>query len=128
MEKPTELLAAICFLVIALSNIAQPQAWLDFFIWLRGKGRAGVFAVAFLSLPFGAFIVAFHNVWTGLPVVLTLIGWAQVSKGALYLIAPQVGLRTLARLTPERAWMIVAGGFVFLCLSAVLWYLVLFQR
>jgi len=29
----------------------------DFFVWLRGKGHAGVFANGFLSLWFGGLIV-----------------------------------------------------------------------
>ena len=82
MEKSTELFAAISFLVIGLSHVAQPRAWVDLFIRLRELGHPGVFAVAFMSLPFGTFIVAFHNVWTGLPIVLTILGWAQVLKGA----------------------------------------------
>lgn len=128
MEKAAELFAAICFLVIGLSHMAQPRAWVDLFIRLREKGHSGVFIVAFMSLPFGAFIVAFHNVWTGLPILLTLVGWAQVIKGGTYFIVPQLGLKALATVAPQRAWTIVVGGFVFLCLSGVLWYVVLFQR
>ena len=128
MERSTELFAAICLLVVGFSHIAQPQAWVDFFTRLRDKGPAGVLIVAFLSLPFGAFIVAFHNVWSGLPIILTLFGWAQVIKGSLYLIAPQLGMRSLSRVTPERSWMFVVGGAFSLCISAVLWYLVFFQR
>jgi len=64
-------------LVIGLSHVAQPRAWVEFFVWLRGKGHAGVFVNGFLSLGFGSFIVAFHNVWNGLPVILTLLGWGK---------------------------------------------------
>ena len=83
MEKATEIFAAAYMTVIGLSHVVQPRTWVDFFVWLRGKGHAGVFANGFLSLSFGAFIVAFHNVWVGLPVLLTLFGWAQVLKGLL---------------------------------------------
>ena len=76
MEKAIEIYAAVSMSVIGLSHVTQPLAWADFFIWLRGKGHAGVFVNGFLSLSFGSLIVAFHNVWDGLPVILTLLGWA----------------------------------------------------
>src|SRR5688572_26744649 len=123
MERATEIWAAVQFLVIGLSHIAQPRAWVEFFVWLRGKGHTGVFANGFLSLWFGSVIVAFHNVWEGLPTVLTVLGWAQVLKGMVSFVLPQVAIRSLARVSPERAWEFVAGGVVSLALSAVFWYI-----
>ena len=123
MEKATELFAAIFLMVIGLSHMAQPRAWIDFFIALRNKGQVGVFVNGFLTLSFGAFIVAFHNVWQGLPVLLTLLGWAQVLKGLMNFVAPQLALWGLRRLKPERAWLFVVGGIFALALSAVLWYI-----
>ena len=123
MEKETEVFAAVFLSVIGLSHVAQPRAWVEFFVWLRGKGHAGVFVNGFLSLSFGSFIVAFHNVWDGLPVLLTLLGWAQVLKGLVSFVVPQVALWGLARVSTERAWQFVAGGILALALSAVFWYI-----
>ena len=125
MERATEVFAAVGCLVFGLSHVAQPRAWVEFFVWLRALGRPGVFVNGFLSLGFGAVVVAFHNVWTGLPVVLTLLGWAQVVKGLVCFVLPQAGLRSLARVSPDRAWEFVAAGAVLLALSGVLWYVVL---
>ena len=125
MEAATELFTAVYLTVIGLSHALQPRAWVEFFIWLRGKGHLGAFVNGFLSLSFGSFIVAFHNVWTGLPIVLTLLGWAQVLKGLVNFVAPQVALRGMNRVTYERAWHFIAAGVVALILSAVLWYVVL---
>ena len=124
METATEIFAAVFLTVIGLSHVAQPRSWVEFFVWLRGKGHAGVFVNGFLTLGFGAFIVAFHNVWTGLPMILTLIGWSQVVKGLVAFVVPQVSLWGLARISPDRAWMFVVGGVFALALSAVLWYVV----
>lgn len=125
MEQQVEVFAALYMAVMGLSHIIQPQAWVEFFIWLRGKGRAGVFVNGFLCLSFGAFIVAFHNVWSGLPMILTLLGWSQVLKGLLSFLAPQIGMRTLARVSPERSREFVAAGAVLLVVSALLWASVL---
>lgn len=125
MEKAIEMFAAVLLSVIGLSHIAQPGAWVEFFVWLRGKGRAGVFVNGFLSLSFGSLIVAFHNVWEGLPVILTLLGWAQVLKGLVSFVAPSISLWGLALVSTERTWHFVAGGIFSLALSAVLWYIAL---
>jgi len=123
MEQAIQLFAAIGFLVIGLSHLAQPRSWVAFYHTLAAWGTTGVFLEGFLLLNFGAIIVAFHNVWHGPAVVLTLIGWSQVLKGAGRFLAPQVALRVMQRATPERAWYFQAGGVFALLLSGFLWWL-----
>jgi hypothetical protein len=125
MEQAIELFAAINFLVVGLSHIVQPRAWVEFFVWLRSKGHAGVLVNGMLSLSFGSIVVAFHNVWSGLPMVLTIVGWAHVVKALVSFLAPSVGMRSLERVSPERAHELVAAGAALLALSALMWYLVL---
>ena len=124
MERATQVFAAVNFIVIGLSHIFQSRVWADFFILLRAKGRAGVFANGMLSLLVGSIIVAFHNVWTGLPMVLTIVGWAQVLKGLLSLTVPRIGERTLARISMERSWEFAAGGVVLLAIGVLQVWLV----
>ena len=123
MEQAIQVFAAISFLVIGLSHLAQPQSWVAFYQALAARGTLGVFMEGFLLLNFGAIIVAFHNVWQGPALVLTLIGWAQVLKGLGRLVAPQLGLRVIQRVTPERAWHFQVGGVLALVLSGFLWWL-----
>jgi hypothetical protein len=125
MELATEVFAALFLGIIGLSHLLQPRAWVDFFILLRSKGHAGVFVNGFLTLGFGSIIVAFHNVWSGLPVVLTLIGWAQVLKGFLSFVAPKIALWGFSRISVERTWQFRVGGIFALGVSALLWYVVL---
>lgn len=125
MERGIELYAAVQFLIIGLSHLLQPRAWVEFFISLRGMGYTGVFANGFLSLIFGSLIVAFHNVWSGLAMVLTIIGWAQVIKAFTAFIAPQLSMRGLQRVSPDRANEFVYGGVVFILLSALMAYVAL---
>ena len=87
MERAIEVYAALNFFVIGLSHAFQPRAWVDFFILLREKGHLGVFANGMLSFSLGSLIVAFHNVWTGLPAFLTVIGWMQIVKALTSLSA-----------------------------------------
>ena len=123
MEEAIQLFAAIGFLVIGLSHLIQPRAWVAFFQSLAARGAPGAFMEGFLLLTFGSFIVAFHNVWRGPEVVLTLIGWSQVLKGIVRFVAPEVALGVMRRATPETAWRFQAGGVFALALSAFLWWL-----
>ena len=121
-ERAIELLAALNFLIIGLSHITMPRAWAEFFIMLRSRGDAGAFVNGFLSLWFGSLIVGFHNVWSGLPVVLTLIGWAQVLKAFLIFVVPGHGMRGLSLVSLERSRMFVLPGAFLVALSGVLFY------
>lgn len=122
MERAIQIFAIINFVVIGLSHVFQPHAWVDFFVYLRERREAGVFATAFLSLMFGSIVVAFHNVWTGLPVVLTIIGWAQVLKALIYFVFPSFGLRKLQIPSHERAHLFVVPGVLFLIVAGLLVY------
>jgi hypothetical protein len=74
VERAIEAFAALYLFDVGVSHVTQPLAWVEFFVWLRGQGRCGVFLDGLLTLNFGALVVAFHNVWTGLPVVVTVLG------------------------------------------------------
>lgn len=125
MERAVELYAAIQFLIIGLSHIVQPRVWVEFFIVLREKGRVGVFANGFLSLLFGSLVVSFHNVWTGWAAVLTLIGWAQVVKAAVSFIAPAYAMRSLQRVSVDRAWEFQVPGVIFVGLGGLMLFLLM---
>ncbi len=128
MERSVELLVAILFGAIGLSHLLQPKAWVDFFVILRGKGQAGMFVDAFLNLPLGALIVVFHNVWSGIPVILTLVGWGLLLKGLIRFCAPRLALRIVARVSVERAREFQIAGAALLALSVVLGYAVWAQH
>lgn len=123
MEQAVQVFAAIAFLVIGLSHLVQPGAWVAFYQSLYARGTSGAFAEGFLLLNFGGLIVAFHNVWHGPALLLTVIGWVQVLKGLVRFVVPRVGLRVMQRITPERAWHFQVGGVVALLLSGFLWWL-----
>lgn len=120
VEQAIQIYAAVNFFVIGLSHVVQPRVWAEFFILLRGKGYAGVFVNGFLSLSFGSIIVGFHNVWSGLPIVLTLLGWAQVVKGLISFVAPQLAIRGLNHVSVERAWEFQIPGALFIPLAGLI--------
>lgn len=122
METSVEKLTAIFFLVTGLSHIFQPRVWVQFFVMLREKGEVGSFVNAFVHFPLGAFIVAFHNVWHGIPMIVTIIGWGLVVKGTLYFIAPRFGQRMLSTVSMERSWQFAVAGIFSVVLAGVIMY------
>lgn len=122
MERSVEVLAVILFAAMGLSHILQPRAWAEFFILLRSKGEPGAFVDGFLNLPLGAVIVASHNVWSGMPVLLTLVGWALVIKGLIRFCAPGLALRMIARVSVERSWEFQLAGAGLVTLAGLIGY------
>src|SRR5262245_34384601 len=88
VERAVEVFAAINCIAFGMSHVLQPTAWAHFFIWLRTKGYPGVFVNGMLTLALGSLVVSFHNIWTGIPAALTVLGWAQVVKGLICLWVP----------------------------------------
>ena len=122
MERSVEVFAVILFGVIGLSHILQHRAWAEFFILLRSKGEAGAFADGFLNLPMGGIIVGFHNTWSGIPAVLTLVGWCLLIKSLIRFCAPKLALRIIARVSVERSWEFQVAGAGLMLFAGLVGY------
>ena len=122
MERSVEVLAIILFGITGLSHILQPKAWVEFFTLLRDKGEPGAFVDGFLNLPVGGVIVGFHNLWSGIPLVLTLVGWGLLIKSLIRFCAPRQALRIMARVSLERAWEFQVAGAGLVALAGLLGY------
>jgi len=124
MEIIVEKIVAAVFLITGVSHIVQPGAWTEFFIHFRGNGRAGVLQLGLLQLPLALVIAILHNVWHGLAIIVTLVGWALLLKSLIYLLLPAAGLRMLATISVENSWrFVVAGVFSVLLGAAILLWL-----
>jgi hypothetical protein len=120
MESAIQKLAIINFFVIGVSHIAQPRIWAQFFIDLRERGAIGSFIAAFIHFPLGALIVAFHNVWHGWPMILTLIGYSLVFKSLFYFVFPWRAQKSLSHVSIEQPWKFVVGGVFSVGISVLL--------
>ncbi len=120
MELAIQKLAVVSFFVIGLSHIFQPRVWAQFFIDLRSKGEVGSFINAFIHFPLGVLIVAFHNVWQGIPTILTLLGWAWMLKSLIYFVLPSLGLKSMSRVSLDKSWQFIVAGVVMLGIGGLL--------
>jgi hypothetical protein len=122
MERSVEVFAIIVFGILGFSHILQPEAWAEFFVLLSSKRELGAFVDGLLNLPLGAIIVGFHNTWSGMPLVLTLVGWALLVKSLIRFCAPKLALRVMARVSLERAWEFQVAGAGLVALASLVGY------
>ncbi len=122
MHQAIEIFAVINFLIIGLSHVFQHRVWAEFFILLHRQGRPGALANGFLSLITGSLIVAFHNVWSGIQVILTVLGWSFVLKAAVVFLVPEWGLRSMARVRPDNSRIFWVPGILMIAVAAMLSY------
>jgi len=125
MELAIQKLAIISFFVIGLSHIFQPRVWAQFFIDLRSKGEIGSFINAFIHFPLGALVVAFHNVWQGIPIILTIMGYGWVLRGLIYFVFPSFGLKSMSRVSLEKSWEFIIAGIVLVGIGGLLLFSVI---
>lgn len=126
MERSVEILAVVQFFIVGFSHALRPHAWIDFFIRLHQRGHAGVFAHGFLSLGMGSLILGFHNVWTGIPALLTVIGYLYTFKATMCFVFPETQMLTLGRVSHERPREFVVVGIVCIIVACVLSYSIWF--
>ena len=125
MELAVMKLSAIAFLLIGVSHVVKPDAWVRFFVRVREQGEAGAFINGLIHFPLGALIVSFHDVWTGIPLVLTLVGYGLILKSIVCFIFPTLSLRSLNRVSAERAWEFRVAGIFSVALGGLFAYSVI---
>lgn len=117
---------ALPLLAIGLSHLLQPRLWVDFFSYLHGLGTTGVVIRTFaLELVPAMTIVAFHWVWSGPELALSLYGVLLSVKIAIGLLFPSVGLKSLAMAEQKGVAPLRVAGVLLVGLSAVCFWALL---
>jgi hypothetical protein len=119
VTRALEIFALIHLALMGLSHVLHHRAWAEFFIRLRGMGYGGVYVHGFLSLGFGSMILAFHRVWSGEPMALTILGVLYLVKTVQCFLLPEVSMRSLNRVTVEGSRVFVGAGVMLLFFAGV---------
>jgi hypothetical protein len=61
MERSVEVFAIVLFVVVGLSHLLQPRAWVEFFILLRDKGEPVVFNEPHLRRVLGTYVAYYQR-------------------------------------------------------------------
>ncbi len=116
VEQAVEWFVAVTSLVVGASHLLRAADWTEAYRQLHRVGRPGAFVNGALSLVAGALLVAGHPIWTWPGVVLTVLGWLLVAKGAICFLLPDTALRSMELGHSPRRF--VAAGVVLLAIGA----------
>ena len=127
MEAGIERLTALAFILTGLSHIVAPRTWARFFIAMREQGDVAGFLNGYVHVPLGLLILAFHPVWQGPGLLVTLIGCGLALKGFLYFLWPSIALRSLARVREDNVRGFQVAGAVGVALGLAVGWIALGQ-
>lgn len=112
---------------MGLSHVVRPGMWVDFFARVHAQGTAGLVGkVLAIELWPATLLVTLHQVWWGPGIVLTLYGWALLTKVFLALLIPEIGMRSLAMAQTKGERGFVLGGAMLMIVglsagAALIW-------
>lgn len=108
----------LLLLVVGLSQLLHRRAWATTFAPLLRHPATPILAGLY-ALMFGLVIAAAHNVWGGISLVTSLLGWWLILVGVGCLLAPGAAGRWLSRIsiTPN---LVLLGGVVRMALGLVI--------
>ena len=87
------------------------------------RSRALLYIFGGIGFAAGLAIVLTHNVWVwGWPVIITILGWLMMVRGALRILFPQQVADLGAKVLQSSPSLLPIGGFVVLVIGAVLSY------
>jgi hypothetical protein len=122
MQLVAEQFVALSLLIVGLSHLLHPALWVRLHADQFRQPYAAL-VIGTLTLPVGLFIVSAHNVWTfGLPLVVTLFGWACTAKGAAYLLRPRVPVPFTADSRWAQRGFVTVGAGAALVGAVLTWH------
>lgn len=120
MEQSVAIFASINFLIMGASHCIRPKTWTEFFGWLTALGRPGAYLNGFLGLLMGSIIVSFHNLWHGVPTLLTVVEWAYLLKSIGIFVWPDWGVRSMAQVETTAPYKFLIAGIGLLVLGVTM--------
>jgi len=111
----------IIFIVLGLSmffNKKNTTVAIEEILSSRGLMWIG----GFMALVMGTIMIEFNNVWnSGLPLLITILGWLALIKGVFILVFPDFSISFYKKMNRGNLF-VWAGVFVFLLGLILLWY------
>ena len=122
MEYSIELMTAICFAVLGLSMLFLTADWLAWIKHLQAQGRNTSLVLGSVNLLLGSFIVAFHWVWEGIALIVTVFGILFLFRSIVLLFCPGFLPMMLEKLMPRFNGLVKASGLIIAAIAAALFY------
>ncbi len=102
------------FLIIGLSLLTASREWKKLLTsWMKNPEQLKMFAI--IMLPLGLFTILLHNIWSGISIVVTLVGWIMSLELALFTCFPNAFTKIASHVIHNKK---------LFCLSSILYILV----
>lgn len=89
MITSVEIMVGLIFVILGASILMRPAAWEALIRRIiNGNSQNALLAIGGINLLLGAFIIAFHWVWYGMSMIVTLIGVLLFLRGSCTLLFP----------------------------------------
>ena len=114
-------LIGLLYILVGLGMMISKKYYKDMYEnFLKNEGT--IFLAGAMSFAFGFIVVSFHNLWVGeWYLLITLLGWAALIKGALFLLLPKFQV-SLAKAAMKNELWLNAGSVIALIIGLVLCY------
>lgn len=122
MEQAIELMVAISLFIVGLSYIFNPKDWMEWLKKIQKDGKASSLKIGSLNLLLGTFITAFHWVWEGVSIIVTLIGVIGIFKGIIYLMFPGWLPHKLSFFVKQESEMMTLIGLITVVIAIFIFY------
>lgn len=114
-----EKLYGLWFLAIGLSLITAQREWKKLLtFWMKNPEHLKLFAI--IMLPLGLITILMHNVWTGLSMVVTLVGWLMSIKFTIVMCFPNVFYKVANQVVHQKKVYLMGGVVYFIIATLIL--------
>jgi hypothetical protein len=108
----------IGFIVFGLSMLFNKK-WITVAVEEMVQNQGVMLLAGLVALIMGLVLVALNNIWTsGLPLLITILGWLTLLKGAVILIFPNFTTSYYRKVNKENVFF--WGGLIILILGILL--------
>lgn len=115
-----EKVSAILLIVLGLSHLLHPNLWSLFFVKLHSTGVSSLIIMMY-TLPAALFIVVGHQVWSGISMLLTIIGWILLFKCCVYILIPSTARKPIQH-TAQHQYGLRTVGLIMILVGIALIY------
>ena len=114
-------IAGPILLLVGLSVLLHAKAWQRLFDKWQ-KDHFSLFPLMILTTILGLVVISMYNVWEwNVWILVTLVGWAMLLKGVIYLLLPGSTLKEALSLG-KNLGILYFGGLVWAVIGAALGY------
>ena len=110
----------VFFVIVGISIVANSKGTVSAIeASVQDKGTLWLWGM--LALLIGTVVVVFNNLWTsGMPLLITVIGWIALVKGTFIMIFPDAAVSLYKRF--NKAGILIFCGVIAFVLGLVLLY------